>query len=286
MGLSNKQKQHLVRQANKWLQFKLKVESPFKKELKSYFFQQYKIVSRGGQLETIAPVLDKHYKRIVREITGIKIKQEEEDDDYGLEDAILLLLLGRAVTQAQYIDKTTQKKLQLSIEMARQTLADDGIVFPPQKMLNKVSANIFKNLNSSRSSGIATFETQSLTEKIHDMKQIVASDMMNDAIVNNDIELARRASDVSESMTLENVVDNFDDLSASELFASMDIMEKSWVTMGDSKVRPWHQKANWQTVPVNEPFTVNGEFLMYPGDSSLGASLDNISGCRCHASYL
>ena len=285
MGLSNKQKQHLTRQANKWLMFKLKVESPFKKELKSYFFQQSKIVSRGGDPETISPVLDKHYKRIVREMTGIKLKADEEDD-YGLEDALILLLLGRSLKQAQFIDSTTKKKLALAVEMARQSLSDDGILFPSQEVLNKTASRIFKNLNTGRVSGIATFETQALSEKIHDVNQTIAGDMINDAIVQNDIELARRAAEMSESMTMDYVVDNFDDVPSAELFSALSLMEKVWVTMGDSRVREWHQKANWQTVPINDPFTVNGELLLFPGDSSMGASLDNTSGCRCHASYL
>ena len=110
---------------------------------------------------------------------------------------------------------------------------------------------------------------------------------MNDAIVQNDIELARRAAAVSESMTMEELADNFDSgIPASQLFLTLSLIQKAWVTMGDDRVRDWHQAANWQTVPVNDPFIVHGEYLMHPGDSSMGASLNNVSGCRCHASYL
>lgn len=285
MALSNKQKSHLTKQAKKWLRFKLKVESPFKRELKSYFYQQSKRVARGELVDTIAPILDKHYKRIVREMTGIKLKQEEEDD-YGLENALLLLLLSRSSTQSTFIDKTTRKKLRLAEEMARESLREDGIVFPPKKVLDKVTANIFRSLNNGRVGGIAVYETQSLTEKIHDVNQTIANDMMNDAIVQNDIELARRAAGLSESMTMEGIVDDFDTLPASELFIAIAIMNKAWVTIGDDRVRQWHEDANWQIVPVSDPFVVHNELLMFPGDSSLGASLNNVSGCRCHSSTL
>lgn len=64
---------------------------------------------------------------------------------------------------------------------------------------------------------------------------------------------------------------------------------KSWVSMGDSRVRPHHMAADVdpqnEGVPVDEPFIVRGERLMYPGDSSLGASLDNVVNCRCSAVY-
>lgn len=56
---------------------------------------------------------------------------------------------------------------------------------------------------------------------------------------------------------------------------------KIWVTKMDDKVRESHQLANFQTQPSGTPFTVQGEKLNYPGDGSLGASLDNIINCRC-----
>lgn len=60
---------------------------------------------------------------------------------------------------------------------------------------------------------------------------------------------------------------------------------KTWVTMGDSRVRDIHQKASGQTVLRNKPFFVGGEYLMYPTDGSRGATGKNIIGCRCFAAY-
>ena len=59
------------------------------------------------------------------------------------------------------------------------------------------------------------------------------------------------------------------------------IPQKQWVTMGDDKVRPAHSAANGQTVDYNVPFTVGGEQLNKPGDTSLGATLENVIECRC-----
>jgi len=56
---------------------------------------------------------------------------------------------------------------------------------------------------------------------------------------------------------------------------------KTWVNAGDERVREAHQIANFQERPFNEPFLVAGELLMYPKDTSLGASLSNTIGCRC-----
>ncbi len=60
---------------------------------------------------------------------------------------------------------------------------------------------------------------------------------------------------------------------------------KEWVTVGDSLVRPPHVAADGQTVTLNQPYEVGGEFLMYPGDPNLGASTENIINCRCSSEY-
>lgn len=55
----------------------------------------------------------------------------------------------------------------------------------------------------------------------------------------------------------------------------------TWVSMRDERVRVSHWEADGQTVPINEPFIVNGHKMMFPGDDSLGAPIDEIINCRC-----
>ena len=56
-------------------------------------------------------------------------------------------------------------------------------------------------------------------------------------------------------------------------------MVKEWVAVNDNRTRPAHRHANGQQVPLDQPFNVGGEELMYPGDSNGSAS--NIINCRC-----
>ena len=63
-------------------------------------------------------------------------------------------------------------------------------------------------------------------------------------------------------------------------------MMKRWVAAPDGpapqgRVRDEHWEADGQEVPNDEPFTVGGEEMMYPGDISLGASAWNVVNCRC-----
>ena len=60
---------------------------------------------------------------------------------------------------------------------------------------------------------------------------------------------------------------------------------KTWVTMQDQNVRNQHQIANGQQRLLGQPFIVNGEQLMFPTDYTMGASAENIIGCRCLELY-
>lgn len=56
---------------------------------------------------------------------------------------------------------------------------------------------------------------------------------------------------------------------------------KTWVTFGDSKVRPSHKAVDGERIPIDEAFTVGGYKLMFPNDTSLGADAEEIVNCRC-----
>lgn len=72
---------------------------------------------------------------------------------------------------------------------------------------------------------------------------------------------------------------------------SLATLTKTWRSQGDSRVRREpkskfdHLEADGQVVPLDQPFVVSGEQLMWPGDTSLGASLGNVINCRCSAIY-
>lgn len=54
---------------------------------------------------------------------------------------------------------------------------------------------------------------------------------------------------------------------------------KRWVARDDSKTRIAHDRADGQTVFINQPFIVNMEPLMSPGDPN--GSPGNVINCRC-----
>ena len=58
-------------------------------------------------------------------------------------------------------------------------------------------------------------------------------------------------------------------------------VHKRWVATKDNRTRHDHKMADGQTVPYDEPFSVDGYPMLYPGDRSLGAPGKEIYNCRC-----
>lgn len=60
---------------------------------------------------------------------------------------------------------------------------------------------------------------------------------------------------------------------------------KRWRDMRDIRVRETHRKVHGTAIPIQEPFLVGDSLMMYPKDTSLGASPEEIVNCRCTVEY-
>lgn len=59
------------------------------------------------------------------------------------------------------------------------------------------------------------------------------------------------------------------------------VIGKEWLSAHDGRVRTTHAAANGQKRKMDVPFDIGGCKLMFPGDSSLGASAKEVIHCRC-----
>lgn len=62
-------------------------------------------------------------------------------------------------------------------------------------------------------------------------------------------------------------------------------LRKKWLSTADPRTRDTHRAVNGQTKNMEEPFSVAGSRLMFPGDSTLGASPGQVINCRCTQTY-
>lgn len=60
---------------------------------------------------------------------------------------------------------------------------------------------------------------------------------------------------------------------------------KTWLTENDDRVRHTHRLLEMKTIPIDEPFVVGDSKMMFPRDTSMGASVREIVGCRCSLTY-
>lgn len=203
--------------------------------------------------------------------------EKQQDDGDSSELLIFLLLLRKRITSDIFIKidreikriaplhsaqilKTTQNIIVTELAKADATLSG-GPAFPTNKDVIDEAAPVIRERNRTRAANIPATEVGTAAG----LGSEAEDDIFNAAI-----------NTQKKNPNLDNVL-------KPEVFAEFQALEliKTWISLLDSAVREAHLNAHGQEVDVNEPFVVGGQKLMQPLDSSLGATQDNIIGCRC-----
>ena len=106
-------------------------------------------------------------------------------------------------------------------------------------------------------------------ESINDMAKRIK--VVSEGYLTNTVRIARTETTRVENSAHQAVGDHGKELGFN--------MWKRWVATEDGRTRDEHAEADGQEVPIDEPFVVGGEEMMYPGDISLGASAGNVINC-------
>lgn len=207
----------------------------------------------------LTQILMDHYERVgepfSRQLTDIMPEDIEVTDTESalIAAALLTFFTARAPEQAGIITATNQRNIVASIDQAieiSQEEAAEGRRHTRRDTAVLTGVSLSRKLNG-RVSGIASLETQAVAE----------------------------AAKATEAQVL-----TFQSPSVTGGSPRDVPVIKEWVTMGDEVVRkvPFsHVAADSQEKTLNQPFEVGGEFLRWPGDTSLGASVGNVISCRC-----
>ena len=117
--------------------------------------------------------------------------------------------------------------------------------------------------------------------------QVTSSILLGDSVydmadkLQGRIEEMSRTSAIRAARTASTAAQNGGRQASYERAAAMGIpLRKRWIATKDMRTRHEHGVADGQTVPFDEPFTVGGEKLMFPGDAT-AASGWNLYNCRC-----
>ena len=268
------------KRAKRNLTLKLALEKTFNRDLVSYFNEiKTDVVSfytatgllinadvYQKQTETL---LERHYKRVIRnfinegkysyrkslEAKGIEYKQEQEEEDEKIKATSVLIALA-------FVESIIQRRALQLIETTNDNIKDTAAkaTKKAKESGTKVRDEINKGLDKafkSRYAMIALTETQFMAERSKNIEAAVIS----------------RNGDVDPSSINDGVVTGNPDV------------KKEWAAILDDRTRGGHAMADGQTQNMNDPYIVNGEYLMYPSDTSMGASLGNIINCRCSSLY-
>lgn len=259
---------------------KVALESKFFPEVSSYLNKVLrdfkKIFSATGLLldpneymDTTTELLRNHYTRVAKVFeknlrSDIKEKKqfnsfEEEakkelsQSNEILDASLILFILQASKKHARFIIETNNKEISKKIQKAHVQLVDDGIKNPTNKQIAEESSKMLKTTFDGRKETITATETQFMAEST---KQIEGNVLVGDK--------PYPSFPTIPSVSIIKKVSN-----------------KKWRAVLDSKTRDGHAFADGQTRKLKEPYTISGELMMFPGDTSLGASIWNIANCRC-----
>lgn len=151
------------------------------------------------------------------------------------------------------------------------------------------SINEFKNLSKKMKNLLKkNFEkTQEQFEVVKEKNTLLKEakkEIFKDKIVKNTKTRISKTSYYEVSATIEKT--RFD------TSKEQDKKQKIWIAKLDDKTRHTHFEADGKTQNINEAFQIRNptnnaiELLMHPGDTSLGASLNNVIACRCLSIYI
>jgi len=153
----------------------------------------------------------------------------------------------RSHLMAHQITDTTRKNMDTAIKRAKEEAEKEEASLSNKSIASRAK-DILKERFDARSIMISITETQAAAESGKSL----------------------------EYETLSETNAEFDGVNINEMKA-----QKMWVTILDDHTREWHAEVDGDVVDAEEPFEVNGEEMMFPGDDSLGASEDNLVNCRC-----
>lgn len=212
-------------------------------------------------------LLKKHYNRVakvfernLRDNISIETKQFEDEKEKELKKAndvinasLIIFILQQSKKRAKFLIETTIKEIREKLVKAKQELLEEKVIDPNNKQIATKTSKLLNKSFKGRTETIAITETEFMAESTKTIETNVLQDKKP-----------------FPTFTIPLVLSAFNKIGT-----------KEWRAVLDSRTRFAHLEADGQIKKIDEPFEVGNELLMYPSDSSLGASAGNTINCRC-----
>ncbi len=248
---------------------KIRLERTFERELRPVFslmVRDFGISVRAtgtaqdatDYLSRFRGLLQNHYARTQRAFVGTVSDLPVSPPTQSMIDFSLLTWRNLTSEQkATFITYTNQRQMTDAVSLGRRSLFEENIPQTPETLARSSAAILINRFFKQRPRVIAQTETQEAAE---------ATKL---------IEAQARANKVPFPAVGRVAPSN---LPPKEV-------QKTWLDVGDGKVRATHKAADGQTVAEDELFNVGNSVLRFPGDSGTGAALGEIINCRCSTDY-
>lgn len=206
----------------------------------------------------VAKVFEKNLRSGMKEIKQFGSFEEEAKKELSqaneiIDAALILFIMEASKKRARFLIDTNNKEILKKIDKSRVKLVEEGIKNPTNKQLANESSEMLKKTFDGRKETITITETQFMAESTKQIESnVLAGEKPYPAFP-----IVARAGIIIK------------------------ISKKEWRTVLDERTRDAHAIADGQIRKIMEPYVVGGELLMFPGDSSLGASIWNTINCRC-----
>lgn len=214
-------------------------------------------------------LLARHYKNVQDEFIGVA---SEELDVPMSRDKMALFILALQIMREQRASASSRQIIDTSTEQMADSISKAELYMQQESMpisndaVAALALEIFGRKIESRATTIAMTETQYVAETV---KNIEA-----DCLTNN------------KNIFLVQAVEQDASLAVSSYMTDAPIgYEKEWLSALLPTTRPAHAAAHGQKVAPSELFYVGGEYLKYPGDTSMGATAGNVVNCYCAVRY-
>lgn len=266
----------------------------YETEVESELLSHYRYVSTDFAEKTIGFVEEKIKNKCGQtEINKKAIKEKH------IRDKLSLFSKKESKVRSQEITKTTNKELERFVSHGIALKITSDYKFPSKesveiaseeikkimentvltdhsktKLINSVIANSGAIKKDEEFPGLSVFDVRKSTSRFLQEKLNQTLDYRMNMIALTE---TQNAAEGAKQLVLEEYNSSLRNLFLTGEYKS----KKQWIAVLDEKTRDWHAEADSQIQSIEDPFIVNNEKLMNPGDTSLGASLNNIINCRC-----